>query len=955
MSKETREKKSFQSIFLEFLPEYSKWQVSSPIYHCLSWAMLVVTKKVLLSHLLLIHVGMGKKRSHKRKKNNDDEDYKVYRRLQQRYEGSSTGASAVVTRNRHLQHNTHLAQQSGELQDVQDILPTSIAQMDNQSSEFADHTGVASHKKSKEPSDDNMESDVDYTPRQPHGWEAQTHQSCTQTRTSDLSYYNDLEHKCLEWDRLCKLTFTDMIRCCVCGVCELGGRLNSSSFVWVNVKNVFLRAVDDFDSVGNDEFLLYILKQHVAKNDCQFLNYVKTELVSKRNITGLRQLVEEYLAKNDVDYFAAQKNPILVGQCCSRMRAGQQQWRVCKSCNSDPSLGACRAPDFSVKDGQYIKWLLSCRAEERQLLQCVDVGYQFTNKGSGFTGRAESFHMFMAPIVRAEGGVYSVDREDIEYNCDNLSGYGQQVQGNQVSNVVKNVAIYNIGTHKIYQHLRCMMEVPDFVNNSYLSQKIVSRILDASKSRDPLNNLPESQTTKCMSQLLLQPGQQKEKQEQMTASLPQDPSSSDEPGPSNPVPRQRNVDEFLQHEPSATDDMTTGNQGCSQDMVIVPVDPPYGRCLKDSTLMGVGHVHVRDKEKRSLLSRPNGMCNNIIPGITLTLESTLFPYLFPDSLGHFLPQNSFNSYIAEFADYLESRARNFFSPFTLVLEYLMMMYQILRVMMYTTSSSRYSLKLAYEKRRKKYPDESEQNCIKNLITYVIPKTIQYSPSWWRKTLNDVLAVVQEFGLPHYFLTLTVDNTSNLKWQEYKDMESIMKRLNAQLHSPGNKYGVQHAQPEAAQLFHDRVTKFMDMFLLSGHKALGDITHYVTRYEMQGRQAIHAHILLWSTPESVETYQHQITRDIQMELDPNGNLVPPDPARNPTKAKLYDIIKRKQLHTCTGACQKNHGCIYHYPCQVHTGQTAFNPNTNEYSYYCPNYESRNVVSYHPLVRFFTAQA
>ena len=72
--------------------------------------MLVVTKKVLLSHLLLIHVGMGKKRSHKRKKNNDDEDYKVYRRLQQRYEGSSTGASAVVTRNRHLQHNTHLAQ-----------------------------------------------------------------------------------------------------------------------------------------------------------------------------------------------------------------------------------------------------------------------------------------------------------------------------------------------------------------------------------------------------------------------------------------------------------------------------------------------------------------------------------------------------------------------------------------------------------------------------------------------------------------------------------------------------------------------------------------------------------------------------------------------------------------------------------------------------------------------------
>ena len=57
------------------------------------------------------------------------------------------------------------------MQDVQDILPTSIAPMDNQSSEFADHTGVASHDEWKDPSDDNMESDVDYTPRQPPGWD----------------------------------------------------------------------------------------------------------------------------------------------------------------------------------------------------------------------------------------------------------------------------------------------------------------------------------------------------------------------------------------------------------------------------------------------------------------------------------------------------------------------------------------------------------------------------------------------------------------------------------------------------------------------------------------------------------------------------------------------------------------------------------------------------------------
>jgi hypothetical protein len=32
-------------------------------------------------------------------------------------------------------------------------------------------------------------------------------------------------------------------------------------------------------------------------------------------------------------------------------------------------------------------------------------------------------------------------------------------------------------------------------------------------------------------------------------------------------------------------------------------------------------------------------------------------------------------------------------------------------------------------------------------------------------------MVENFGMPHFFLTLTFDETSNLKWKEIEDIEN----------------------------------------------------------------------------------------------------------------------------------------------------------------------------------------
>lgn len=240
---------------------------------------------------------------------------------------------------------------------------------------------------------------------------------------------------------------------------------------------------------------------------------------------------------------------------------------------------------------------------------------------------------------------------------------------------------------------------------------------------------------------------------------------------------------------------------------------------------------------------------------------------------------------------------------------------------------------------------------------MIPKSVQYSPSWWRHKLNDLTAITKEKGLPHYFLTLTVDNTSELKWEEYKSMENILENLNEHQRTRRKKFrklGIADAQPEAAALFHHRVTNFMNMFILGGQKALGDITHHVTRYEMQGRQALHAHILLWSNPEDVKKHEQEITRDILMELDAHGNWVAPDPKINPVKHKLHNIVARKNMHRCKPKlCGKKRPCKLGFPYGIRAGGTVYDESRNEYVYHCPNSESRNVLSYHPLVRVVAA--
>jgi hypothetical protein len=135
-----------------------------------------------------------------------------------------------------------------------------------------------------------------------------------------------------------------------------------------------------------------------------------------------------------------------------------------------------------MENKQYAGVLLGCHPRERQLLQCVDVGYEFTEYSSGSTGMAKAFNMFLAPLVREAGTRYE-DEDFADVGVDNLivGEHGRLL----IHPGAQSVLFTNLVTNPVYRKLRSMAEVPDLLLNRYLAPGIVESILKVARNRNP--------------------------------------------------------------------------------------------------------------------------------------------------------------------------------------------------------------------------------------------------------------------------------------------------------------------------------------------------------------------------------------------------------------------------------------------------------------------------------------
>ena len=226
-----------------------------------------------------------------------------------------------------------------------------------------------------------------------------------------------------------------------------------------------------------------------------------------------------------------------------------------------------------------------------------------------------------------------------------------------------------------------------------------------------------------------------------------------------------------------------------------------------------------------------------IDGCGITLENALFPFLFPHGHG------SYDGKIT-FFEYIKYRMEKMFTPFTLYKPYLLYMYDVRQSLQILKEISKTCLDKDIKQVKQQYPHMTEHDVLQHITKYNLPSSIQGTPRWHKSHLQDLLAMVEQFGMPQFFLTLTADETSSLRWEEVIQIEDIAKTIDPSM-------SWKDCLVQCATLFHARVQKFMHDVLLTGPKILGTINQYVIRYELQSRGSVHAHIILWMNAVDVE--------------------------------------------------------------------------------------------------------
>ena len=157
----------------------------------------------------------------------------------------------------------------------------------------------------------------------------------------------------------------------------------------------------------------------------------------------------------------------------------------------------------------------------------------------------------------------------------------------------------------------------------------------------------------------------------------------------------------------------------------------------------------------------------------LTLETALFPFLFPHGHG------AYDGKIT-FFEHLKYSMETLFSSFTLYKPYLLYMYDMRQYLQLLKETSKTCLEKEIKQIKQQYPYITKHDMLQHITKYNLPSSIQGTPHWRKSHLQDLLAMVEKFGMPHFFLILTADETSSLRWEEVTNIEDIAKTIDTSM-------------------------------------------------------------------------------------------------------------------------------------------------------------------------------
>ena len=290
------------------------------------------------------------------------------------------------------------------------------------------------------------------------------------------------------------------------------------------------------------------------------------------------------------------------------------------------------------------------------------------------------------------------------------------------------------------------------------------------------------------------------------------------------------------------------------------------------------------------------------------------------------------------------------SPFTLYKPCLLLMYDIRYSLMLIHATRKMCLQKNYQAIQAKNPTMSHEDIIGELVKYTLPKTLTRSSSWHWSQLSDLMAMVDMYGLLFLFLTLTCDETSELRWDDIEDLEKIIQKL-------GNNFSWKDCRVECTHLFHTRVKEFLYSYIIWSKNLQGKVEYYMIRYEVRERISLHAQIIFGLHKDDVQSVTDKIMANAPAKYDEIEKCY--IERKDDIWKRLFQLVKRKQLHICKvdkDKCFKgNKKCKYRFVFKINLITKAkVNAYTRWWEYYRPRYSDQNVVSYQgPLFSIWEA--
>ena len=293
------------------------------------------------------------------------------------------------------------------------------------------------------------------------------------------------------------------------------------------------------------------------------------------------------------------------------------------------------------------------------------------------------------------------------------------------------------------------------------------------------------------------------------------------------------------------------------------------------------------------------------------VEELSFPSLFPTGKFGFHYERAVKLSLTKYAN---ARLLNHTSRFASNVEYLFFLQYITE---HKKISDSVSIALRKIKGRPVTVSDIKGNSqyLNNMIytdqAFLFLRQIPGTPPYWQKFQYEVKTMVQQLGLPTWFMTLSC---ADLRWNDLLDILIKIRDLDLtaediELMSYQDKCKLLNANPViVARHYQYRLETFFKEILFSEDKPVGTIVSYAIRIEFQMRGSPHAHILLWTndcpplTTQTKQEYIEYIDRHVQAYL--------PDEQTDPT---LHCLVKLYQKHSHSKTCRKykNLHCRFHF--------------------------------------------